>query len=85
MSSWQLQSAKQRFSELVRAAETGDPQVITRHGQDVAVVIDMARYRQLTHATTGLKDLLESAPWPDEFDIPARTTERDRTAGLFDG
>ena len=35
---WQLQEAKQRFSELIRSVEAEGPQVVTRHGEDVAVV-----------------------------------------------
>lgn len=45
---WQVQEAKQRFSEVLRAVEQGGPQIITRHGQEIAVIIDMAEYRRLT-------------------------------------
>ncbi|MGC4154011.1 MAG: type II toxin-antitoxin system Phd/YefM family antitoxin [Propionicimonas sp.] len=44
MATWRLQSAKQRFSEVVRAAQAGEPQFITRHGQPVAVVVDIMDY-----------------------------------------
>jgi prevent-host-death family protein len=46
---WQVQEAKQRFSEVVRAAEAGEPQIVTRHGGEVAVVIDMESFRRLGH------------------------------------
>jgi prevent-host-death family protein len=36
---WQLQEAKQRFSEVVRSAEAEGPQFVTRHGDEVAVVL----------------------------------------------
>jgi prevent-host-death family protein len=45
---WQVQDAKQRLSELLRKAEAEGPQFVTRHGEEVAVVLDIARYRQLT-------------------------------------
>jgi prevent-host-death family protein len=45
---WQIQEAKQQFSEMLRAVERGGPQTITRHGEEVAVVIDIAEYRRLT-------------------------------------
>ena len=45
---WQIQDAKQRFSEMIRAVMRDGPQVITRHGEDVAVVVDIAEYRRLT-------------------------------------
>ncbi len=36
---WQLQEAKNRFSEVVNAAEQHGPQTITRHGHPVALVV----------------------------------------------
>ena len=39
---WQLQEAKQRFSEVIRAVERDGPQIITRHGEDVAVIDHIA-------------------------------------------
>jgi prevent-host-death family protein len=44
---WQVQEAKQRFSEVLRAAQSGEPQIVTKHGEEVAVVIDIAEYRRL--------------------------------------
>ena len=61
-SRWQLQEAKQRFSELIRSVEADGPQVVTRHGQDVAVVISMADYRHLRHEEENFKAFLQSAP-----------------------
>ena len=62
--SWQVQEAKQRLSELLRAAEDA-PQVITRHGEDVAVVIDIARWRRLTGVEVELADYLLHGPTAD--------------------
>jgi prevent-host-death family protein len=36
---WQLQEAKNRFSEVISAAEQHGPQTITRHGHPVALVV----------------------------------------------
>jgi len=44
---WQVQDAKQRFSELIRTAHAEGPQVVTRHGEEIAVVVDIADYRRL--------------------------------------
>jgi prevent-host-death family protein len=44
---WQVQEAKQRFSEVLRAAESGEPQILAKHGAEVAVVIDITEYRRL--------------------------------------
>ena len=55
---WQLQEAKQRFSEVIRAVEREGPQIITRHGEDVAVIIDMTAWHKLTTPTVDLTELL---------------------------
>lgn len=45
---WQLHEAKQRFSYLVEQARVHGPQVITRGGKDVAVVLSIEEYRKIT-------------------------------------
>ena len=65
---WQVQEAKQRLSELLRAAEDG-PQVISRHGQDVAVVVDIARWRRMTGVEVELADYLRHGPVVDDLDV----------------
>ncbi|MFC0432961.1 type II toxin-antitoxin system Phd/YefM family antitoxin [Kutzneria buriramensis] len=78
---WQLQAAKQRFSELIRFVEVDGPQFVTRHGEEVAVVIDIAEYRRLKgDRTEDFKDFLLSAPQLDELEIhrssePARDVD----------
>ena len=79
MRTWQLQEAKARFSELVRQAEGGEAQVVTRHGAPRVVVLDVATYERLTTAGRSLVDALLAAPriesreWPVERDpSPAR-------------
>lgn len=59
---WQIQDAKQRFSEMIRAVAHDGPQVITRHGEEVAVVVDIAEYRRLTRPTVDLTGLLLGGP-----------------------
>ncbi len=59
---WQLQEAKQRFSEVVRRAHDEGPQIVTRHGQDVAVIIDMDEYRQLKGREPDFKEFLLNGP-----------------------
>lgn len=44
---WQLQEAKQRFSQLIRAVESQGPQIVTRHGKDIAVVIEVEDYHRI--------------------------------------
>lgn len=67
---WQVQEAKQRFSEMLRSAESGDPQIITRHGAEIAVVIDIAEYHRLRGESLTLMDYLRAEPYLDvELDI----------------
>jgi len=62
---WQVQEAKQRFSEVLRAAKSGEPQIVTRHGEEVAVVIDIAEYRRLRGESVGFMDYLRAEPYTD--------------------
>jgi prevent-host-death family protein len=57
-SQWQLQEAKQRFSEVIRAVVSDGPQVITRHGEEIAVIIDIAEYHRLTAPEADLTEIL---------------------------
>ena len=63
---WQIQEAKQRFSEMIRAVTTEGPQVITRHGEDVAVVVDIGEYRRLTRPAVDLASILPGGPKLDD-------------------
>ena len=77
---WQLQEAKQRFSELIRSVEADGPQVVTRHGEDVAVVISIAEYRHLCHEGENFKAFLQSAP---DLDLEiSRPVQPARLVGL---
>ncbi|MBN1130010.1 MAG: type II toxin-antitoxin system Phd/YefM family antitoxin [Chitinispirillaceae bacterium] len=44
---WQLQEAKNRFSELVNRAIADGPQEISRHGKKTAVILSVEEYRRL--------------------------------------
>lgn len=59
---WQVQEAKQRFSEVIRAAEAGEPQIVTKHGEEVAVVIDIMEYRRLRGESLSFMDYLRAGP-----------------------
>ena len=63
---WQIQDAKQRFSEMIRAVTSTGPQVITRHGEDVAVVVDIAEYRRLTRPVQDVAAVLLGGPKLDD-------------------
>ena len=58
-SEWQLQAAKNRFSEVVNRAITDGAQTITRHGKPVVVVLSQEEYRKLAPAKEEKFDLFE--------------------------
>jgi len=75
---WQLQEAKQRFSEVVRSAMSDGPQFVTKHGDEVAVVLDIREYRRLKGGTQDFKAFLRSAPDFDELErsrVPATVVD----------
>jgi prevent-host-death family protein len=78
---WQLQEAKQRFSELVRHARAEGPQVVTKHGEEVAVVVSIEEYRRLTDELPSFKQFLLAAPDLDALEID-RSRERARVVEL---
>ena len=78
---WQLQEAKQRFSELVRHARADGPQVVTKHGEEVAVVVSIEEYRRLTDELPNFKQFLLAAPDLDALEID-RSRERARVVEL---
>lgn len=63
---WQVQEAKQRFSEVLRAVEQDGAQIITRHGEEVAALIDIEEYRRLKAPRQTVKDVLIGPPYFDD-------------------
>jgi len=64
MATWKLEDAKNQFSKLVAAARR-QPQVVTRHGREVVVVMSVERYRRLARQQPNLVDFLRSSPLAD--------------------
>jgi prevent-host-death family protein len=59
---WQLQEAKSRLSELVNQAIRDGPQIITRHGDEVAVVISYDEYSRLRKPEISLVEFFRASP-----------------------
>jgi prevent-host-death family protein len=67
--SWQLQDAKNRFSEVVEKALTEGPQRVTRRGKPAVVVIAEAEYETLRKPSRSFVEHLLAAPKVDiEFE-----------------
>lgn len=83
---WQLQDAKNKFSELVERAADGEPQVVTKRGKRAAVLVSAAEYARLKGRTAGtaptdfIQHLL-SAPKGD-FSTPRRVKTKLRQVDL---
>ena len=80
---WQIQEAKQRFSELINRAQRDGPQVVTRHGAEVAVVIATEEFHRLSKDEGAFKDFLASGPDWDLLDLDRDRTPA-RTVALID-
>lgn len=69
MTKWQLQEAKQQFSRLVERARTEGPQLVTRNGKEVAVVLDVQEYRRLSSHVGDFKRFLLEGPRFDDLEL----------------
>ena len=80
---WPVQDAKARFSELLDACEREGPQVVTRRGQETAVVVPIGEWQRLRQsARPSLKTLLLTDFARAELSIPSRgRARRRRVAG----
>ena len=65
MLTWQVQEAKNKFSELLERAGHGEPQVITKHGAEVAVIISIGQYKEKFVPEQSLVDFLLNSPLAD--------------------
>ncbi|MFD1543098.1 type II toxin-antitoxin system Phd/YefM family antitoxin [Nonomuraea guangzhouensis] len=74
---WQLGEAKQRFSEVIRRAHDEGPQIVTRYGQDVAVILGIEKYRRLKGEQPDFKEFLLSGP-----DLSALDLTRDKSSAM---
>lgn len=77
MQTWQMQTAKARFSDVVRSAKSEGPQDITLHGKSVAVVLSRALYDRLSGNTKSLVQFMQSSPLYGRDDV---VLERDKSA-----
>ena len=59
---WPLQDAKNRLSELVDRAKAGIPQIITRRGRQEVVVIGIEDFRRISAREQDLVSFLRSSP-----------------------
>ena len=63
--SWQLQHAKNRFSEVVDKAISQGPQEVTRHGKQAVFVVSAGDYRRNRPPATDLLSFFRESPLAD--------------------
>ena len=59
---WQLQDAKNKFSEVISRALKQGPQLITKHGKKTAVVLSYTEYEKLRKSQGKLSEFFQSSP-----------------------
>lgn len=80
---WAVQDAKAKFSEFLEACVNNGPQIVTKRGEETAVLVPVAQWRRLqASAKPTLKELLLSDMARGDLMIPARGHARRRK---FDG
>jgi prevent-host-death family protein len=77
--------AKNKLSELIAAAGTGEPQVITKNGVETAVLISYADYKKLTARKESLVDFLLQSPLRGaDLDLSRSKADSGRATVRFD-
>jgi prevent-host-death family protein len=66
MEHWQLQDAKNRFSEIVNKALRDGPQVVTRHGKKTVVIMSVEKYQSLVRPEVNIVDFFQESPLQGE-------------------
>jgi len=59
---WQLHEAKNKLSRVVENAVNSGPQIITKHGVEVAIVISYAEYQKMIASRGSLSAFFRDSP-----------------------
>ena len=77
---WQLQDAKNKFSELVDTAIHKGPQTVTKHGEETVVIMSVRDYRKLAGSRRSISQVFAKASvYSDDLDL-----SRDKSINLRD-
>jgi len=72
---WQLQEAKNRFSEVVEEAIKDGPQVVTKRGVETVVILSYSKYLELTAPRQKLSAFFRESPLAEvELDLRRDTS-----------
>ncbi|MGH7033832.1 MAG: type II toxin-antitoxin system Phd/YefM family antitoxin [Stellaceae bacterium] len=85
MHRWQIQEAKARFSEFLERCLKEGPQLVTKRGEDAAVLVPIADWHRLQEQNRRtLKQLLLAGEPRFELPLPSRKVYRRRPAASLD-
>jgi len=59
---WQLHQAKNRLSEVIDRAREEGPQIVTRRGREVAVVVSREQYERLAQPRQSILEFFADSP-----------------------
>jgi prevent-host-death family protein len=65
---WQLQEAKNKFSEVVEEAIKHGPQIVTKRGVETVIVISYEAYQKLIMNQQKLSEFFQTSPFTDVAD-----------------
>ena len=57
-----VREAKDSLSEVIRLAESGQPQIIKRHAREVAVIVSINEWKRLQGKRQSLVEVLRRSP-----------------------
>lgn len=82
--SWSVQNAKAKFSELLETTIQSEPQIITKRGQEVAVLVSIEEWQCLkAQAKPSLKELLLSdIARTDDLVLPSRDKQETKRRAI---
>lgn len=84
MNTWPVQDAKARFSEFLQACLTSGPQLVTKRGQEAAVLIPVAQWRQFqANSQPSLKQVLLNTTAQGSLVTPPRGLGQRRPPEIF--
>jgi antitoxin Phd len=73
---WQLQEAKNKFSRVVENALNSGPQIITRRGVEVAIVLSYVEYQRMLASRQRLSEFFRESPLVGvELDLTRDTSD----------
>ncbi len=76
LNQWQLQEAKNKFSQVVKQAQQGKAQYITVHGKPAVVIVSIEDYQKLNHSHDSLSEALMMPLLEEDLEL-----SRDRDTG----